>query len=466
MSSSRLILPASLLVSLVVLGTGFSPSAGLLACGCAIVVSGWLVHHAVGLHPRRLSIPSVWFLAYLAVAAVPAFFVVWDKDTPYVAPYLFGVFSTLIAVPAGMLLVNAATGFHRREIEGFFRAPVARAVPEPHQTAAYLVFIGVSLALTAAYLIEVPVIPLLYLIRNPGSAAILVGLREESFKLLDSPLLYAYDILRNVVYPFLIMVSLGYFLVSRQTRWMVAFLVTVSVGVFYAAATIAKIPVAVIVLTTILFLYLYVGGRVTLRTAVLGFVAVFSFPVLVVVQSLSGLGISLGTILAALFNRLFYLPAEILYHYFVIVPDVLPYLHGQTIGRFQWVLGAAEFDISNYVFRYMFPERIDTGTAPAAFIGYLHADFGVVGILAGSVVVGVVLQAIQLVLTRRPKTVVTLAAYAYMLWLAWKINAESFPQTVLSGGIIIIFVLVELLRLTESFFREATARPTAQSAAP
>ena len=72
--------------------------------------------------------------------------------------------------------------------------------------------------------------------------------------------------------------------------------------------------------------------------------------------------------------------------------------------------------MSNYVFTYMFPERIESGTAPAAFLGYLHADFGLVGILLGGAVVGIILQTIQVGLTRRPKTVVTLAAYAYLMW--------------------------------------------------
>ena len=194
--------------------------------------------------------------------------------------------------------------------------------------------------------------------------------------------------------------------------------------------------------------------------------AVFVFPVAVLTVSLSGFDVSLWFILKAMFNRLFYLPAEILYNYFVIVPDVLPYQLGGTVGRFRWVLGEPEFDMANYVFTYMFPERIESGTAPAAFLGYLHADFGLVGILLGGAVVGIILQTIQVGLTRRPKTVVTLAAYAYLMWLAWKINMESFPQTLLSGGIVVIYLLMWLLRLTQGFLRTATVPPVDRPARP
>jgi hypothetical protein len=70
-----------------------------------------------------------------------------------------------------------------------------------------------------------------------------------------------------------------------------------------------------------------------------------------------------------------------------------------------------------------------------------------------------VLEGLQVIVTRRPKTVVTLAGYAYLLWCGWKLNMESMTQSLLSGGIFIILALMEVMRLTEGFLRVATARP-------
>jgi hypothetical protein len=56
----------------------------------------------------------------------------------------------------------------------------------------------------------------LTLIRNLASATVLIDLREESFKLLESLFVYAYDVPRNVVYPFLIALSLDYYLTTRH----------------------------------------------------------------------------------------------------------------------------------------------------------------------------------------------------------------------------------------------------------
>jgi hypothetical protein len=363
-----------------------------------------------------------------------------------------------------MLLVNLASGFGRHQIQAFFQARVDRQSPRTSEISSFLMLLAVALALTAGYLVETPVIPLFHLIRNPGSATALIGLREESFKLLESPFVYAYDVTRNVVYPFLIALSLGYYLTTRRVLWLVLFLVTAVVGLFYAAASIAKAPVAVIVLVTVLFVYLFRGGRMSWRAAAIGFAAVFLFPAAVLFQSLSGLGISAGAIGLAILRRVFYVPAEVLYHYFVVVPDIVPYLNGRTIGRVQWILGESDINIANFVFRFMFPHRVATGLSNTSFLGYLHADFGVSGILLGGALAGALMQGCQLWLTRRPKTVVTLAAYSYLLWVAWKVNSQSLTQILLSGGVIVILLLVGLLREGTAFFRLATSRPQGETA--
>jgi oligosaccharide repeat unit polymerase len=453
------VLLASLAVSAVVLGFRIEPRLDFVAAGAAILAGGALISRAAGLSLRRLTVPGVWYYSYLTTTIVPAMLVASETHTRYVAPFLFAVVITLITAPLGMWLVNVASGGGRHQIQAFFEAPVDRRPPGTPELAAFLVVLAVVLALTAGYLIETPVIPLLYLLRNPGSALVVVSLREESFKLLNSPFVYFYDIVRNVVYPFLIAVALGYWLSSRRALWLVLLLITAGVGVFYAAASIAKTPVAVIMLVTALFVYLYRGGRFGWRTMVVSFLAVFVFPVAVVFQSFSGMGFHASDIALAIVRRVFYVPAEVLYNYFVVVPDIVPYLNGRTIGRVQWILGESDINIANFVFQRMFPTRLESGLANTSFLGYLHADFGVPGILLGGALAGALMQLCQLWLSRRPKTMVTLAAYAYFLWVAWKVNSQSLTQILLSGGAIVILLLVGTLRHGAAFFAMSTARP-------
>lgn len=460
------VLLAGLGVAALVLGFRIEPRLDFVVAVGAMIVGAGLVSRASGLSLRRLTVPGVWYYSYLATTIIPAMFLAAGTDSPYVPRFLFAVIVTLFTVPLGMLLVNLAGGFGRHQIQAFFQAPVDRQPPRSSEIGAFLLLLAVALALTAGYLVETPVIPLVYLIQNPGSAAVLVGLREESFKLLASPFVYAYDVTRNVVYPFLIALSLGYYLTTRRVLWLVLFLVTAVVGLFYAMASIAKAPAAVIVLVTVLFVYLLRGGRMGWRAVATGFAAVFLFPAAVLFQSLSGLGISAGAIGLGILRRVFYVPAEVLYNYFVVVPDIVPYLNGRTIGRVQWVLGDSDINIANFVFRFMFPNRIDTGLSNTSFLGYLHADFGVPGILLGGALAGALMQVCQLWLTRRPKTMVTLAAYSYFLWVAWKVNSQSLTQILLSGGVIVILLLVGLLREGAAFLGLATSRSRGETVGP
>ena len=85
-----------------VLVTGFAPAPAYLAGGAAVVLSGMLVHRLAGLGLRQLSVPSVWYLSYVVVTAIPAFFVAAEEPSNYVTPYLFAVVVTLITAPLGM----------------------------------------------------------------------------------------------------------------------------------------------------------------------------------------------------------------------------------------------------------------------------------------------------------------------------------------------------------------------------
>jgi hypothetical protein len=450
-------------VAALVLGFRIEPRMDFVAAVVAIIVGGVLVSRASGLSLRRLTVPGVWYYSYLATTIIPAMFLAAQTESAYVPSFMFAIVVTLGTAPLGMLLVNFAAGGGRRQIHAFFQAPVERRPPRTPELVAFLALLTVALVLTAGYLVETPVIPLFYLIQHPGSVAIVAGLREESFKLLESPFVYAYGVTRNVVYPFLITLSLGYYLTTRRTSLLVLFLITAVVGVFFAAASIAKAPVAVIMLVTVLFVYLYRGGHLSWRAIAIGFVAVFLFPVAVLFQSLSGLGFHAGDIALAILRRVFYVPAEVLYNYFVVVPDIVPYLNGRTIGRIQWILGEADINIANFVFRFMFPGRLESGLSNTSFLGYLHADFGVPGILLGGALAGALLQSCQLWLVRRQKTMATLAAYSYLLWVAWKVNSQSLTQILLSGGVIVILIMIAVLREGAAFFRVATSAPRGEA---
>ena len=102
--------------------------------------------------------------------------------------------------------------------------------------------------------------------------------------------------------------------------------------------------------------------------------------------------------------------------------------------------------MENYVFRRKVGGHIETGTNTAAFVGNLWADFGWLGVIGGSVAAGIVMQFVQVWLSRMRKSVVVLAAYASYLWCFAQLNLQSLAVTLLSGGVVFLAGAVLVMR--------------------
>jgi hypothetical protein len=439
------------------------PSSTWLAVICLPIAYSLLRPVVPVLDPRRFSIPSFWFLTYVAVMFLPAFWVYADHPDAIGRSYLRGVTVALLGVSLGVRIAGGLLGARRREVERYFATRVEVAGDHLHSRMVFATLLAGMAALSIGYIVEAPVLPLIYLLQHPGSGAELVLLREESFKLLDSPFRYAYDVLRRVLYPFAIAYAFAMWRGTRTGLWRGVALTLLAVGTVFVGLSGAKAPVAFLFLT-LMFTYMLVRERPIPVSWLAGGGAIFlSFPLLVLELSAGSSGVSVAFLLEALLRRMFYLPAEILYYYFEIYPQQQPYLHGGTIGRLAVLMGKPEFDVSNYVFRYMYPGGLESGSATTAFVGALHADFGLAGIIGGSLLAGLLMEWVQVTLVRRDKTPLSVALYAFLAIAFFLINLEPLTQALLSGGISIALVLAVGLLAGEHFAATATARPVTLS---
>ncbi|MBU1615838.1 hypothetical protein KJ693_11110 [bacterium] len=425
----------------------------------ALSFSLWVMSNQLNvLKLKYLTIPGFWYLTYLAMIFVPSFFVFFEHNNPAGLRYLFAIGSVLLTVPMGIFFANLLLKFHKEEIKCYFNKPMQEEQVNLHLIITYLIFLVAAIGLTLMYVRDVETVPLFSMIRNPGECYFLAQLREESFKLLSSPFTYAYYFLRVLIYPFLIMISLGYYLCTRQEKWLFLFLITLFLGVLYASLSIAKLPVAAIFLLIFLFLYLYQGGRVSKKSTVLFLVLIFTFPIMVVLLSY-GSKIELLGVLRAIGRRLFYVPAEILYYYFEIFPDQVDYLHGFSIEKVALLFDKQYFNIANYVFKYVFPKaKIESGFANVAFIGNLNADFGMTGVLIGGIITGVIMQTMQIYLLRQEKTILNIAVFSFLFFAFWLLNSISLPIVLLSNCAIFVFILSMMIKTTVSFFKSTVER--------
>ena len=414
----------------------------------SIVVGGvslWMMHSLVGLfNLKQLNIASFFYWIYLAVILTPGFFIFSDESTSSRMRFLFGIESVLIAVPIGIFLANRLFHFKKEEITEYFRSDVCAVHPTPVETKVYLAILVLGLLLVGINILETPVIPLFYLIRNPGEAIAAAVLREEAFKLLNSPLTYPYYVFRGTVFPFLIMVALGRYRLGRDRFWGGIFWIALISGVGYAALTIEKSPVAAIFGLLFLFSYLLNGGKVNKFAAIVAPLLFLSFPAVVILLAYQGSeGGTFGGLFQAIGNRLFYSPAQIVYAYFEIFPKVVPFQHGASIVKIAHLLGWKSLDIPNTVGLYMTQGTgdLDTITANSCFIGNLNADFGLPGVILGGVSAGFFIQTVTIYFFRRAKTVVNIAGYAMCMWSFGLLVSSALPTVLLSGGVTFAILL-------------------------
>lgn len=417
----------------------------LVLLSIAVVASSvWVMHRLVGLfNPRRVTIPAFFYFLYVSVVFTPGFFIFRNEITPSRWRFLFGIESVLIAVPLGVWLAIVFFGGGKQTVEAFFSRPIDAKPLGPREAQFFWAFLLCAAALIAINLSQMPVIPLLYLIRNPGEFMTAALLREDSFKLLHSHLTYAYYVLRGTIFPFLIISAYGRYRQYRDKTWRRLFWISLGLGVLYASLTIEKSPVAAIFGILFVFYYLFRGGRLGRAASIAAPALFLSFPLAIVLLAYHGT--SGGTVtgaIQAIGQRLFYSPAQIVYAYFEMFPAIIPFQHGATITTLAGLLGAKTMDVPNAVGMYMNSGTdLDTITANGCFIGNLNADFGLPGVVIGSIVAGFLMQALSAYFYGKRKTVVTLAAYAICMWAFGLLVATPLPMTLLSGGVTFALVL-------------------------
>lgn len=408
-----------------------------------------MMHWSIGVfNLRAMTIPTFWYWVYVVAVLVPGLFVFPDHPDPYRTQYLIGIESVTITVPLGVWLTNLSCGFRKDEIRAYLRKPVLRTGDNPQFLAAFLGLLGLAVVLSVLYLAQVQTVPLYDLIAHPGAYDMLVHAREESLKLMDSHFVYAYAVLRSTIYPLLILIALGMYLTTRRGAWGALLVASAGAGLLYNSLTIAKAPVSSLVVVAALFYYLYRGGRVRILSIGPVVALALVFPVFVILMEQAG-SVGLVTALQGIGDRLFHLPAEILYYYFRIFPDIAPHQHGATIDKLAWLMGVKTFDDANFVGRYMMSLGAgfrSTVTANAPFLGSLYTDFGLPGVFVGGFLAGVIMQTLQIYILRRPKTVLNLALFAFLLFDFCLLNATTLPVVLLSDGALLSVALIWMMK--------------------
>jgi hypothetical protein len=451
----------------VALGASEAPEAALVAVASlgTVGLTWFMVSSVVPVLTRRPSIPGAYLLLFMVEIYGPGLLLVGGDPHAAVAPaFLIALNVALVSVGTGVVAAGLVARYTRGEAVDFFRRAVVRTpgaeVPVPLAAAG----LALGVALTVAYVRVVESVPLVEAVRNPGAYLLLVELREESFKTLNQAARYLFYWARALLFPMLLLLCLNMYLATRARLWLALTVASGLSGAAFASLSLAKGPVAVLVLGALLATYLVRHERLRAHHVLLGAAAVLAFPVWVVLQVSPDSALTpayLGETLLAIGSRIFQMPAFVLYHYFVVFPERMEHLGGASIGLVSNLFGWSHVNVPNVVYREMFPTGLELGNANASFIGAMYADFGLPGVMLGGLAVGMLAQALQTWLTRRGKTVTTLTLYAFCIIGMWLLNHTSLPVVLWSNGLLLALLLPVVVRAAHALVPLTRSGPAA-----
>jgi hypothetical protein len=388
---------------------------------------------------KRLSLVSAWFWSHVIFVAIPSLFVYQFETGNHPERFMLSVVTSLVLVPLGVLIGHGTCRAHKGAVRSYYLSPVKVHRADSYSFATFAL-LAVCAILAYYHTTQLTSVPLLYMIQNPGDAVKASQLREESVKLLQSNMAYLYEVLAKVMFPVLVMIT-GIRWLYRKTAWnRTIFFGTSILAALYCGMTLEKSPVGLAVVCLVLAIYMKREG-IFKREIWLIPVGIFGYPIVVFLYEFANSPLNTSrNLIDAVGVRLFYGCAQVLFYYFDLVPETIPYQHGATIGKFAMFMGVPHSNIANLVGLRIDPTLPKSVSANAPFLGTLYADWGLTGVMLGCVITGIVISFLQNYLVSRPKTLRNVCIYGFVMLKITLLSLAALPYVLGSGGVLIVMI--------------------------
>ena len=248
---------------------------------------------------------------------------------------------------------------------------------------------------------------------------------------------YLYQTLIASIAPFLSFLLLTKAAARKQIYLLVSGLLLAVAVVAGKIGTFQKVPWLVYLLQ---LLVIYQASR-RLKFGLGRVVVLLAFLLAGVVgAALFTLGLDSSRILEWLAYRFFEVNDEVVYQTFYVYPQHLPHTWGMNIGLIHNVFGNGELTSAHTQVANFF--GAEGATFDAFFIADAWVDFSYVGVLAMSILVGVVVKSVDLYVTSLGKTPLAVALLGSGMYGLFQLKVTSAFTAFLSGGLVFIPLLV------------------------
>jgi len=360
-----------------------------------------------------LSIPGLFLLYYVVFNVVGGPYVVKGLHYPevmYLLALNLGVLVHTVMPPVIDHFLGRDMGV---ELNRFLQAPM-RQTDTFGLRAMFVLFAVVCGGVTLLYLRALPEIPFVEMVKHPAAYHLLAQSREQATTEFVGKY-HRYGFYFKQLLPTLSLMALAAAARWKGWFWRVAFVAIFLVCAFMQIADLQKAPL-VNYLGMCILAYFVLRGRIEWKK-----VLVFALITLVMLSVMYALimgllGQSTGKILYNISQRLFLAQTKGTYTAFRVFPDRHPYLLGMSLPNPASILPYKMYELTKYIFLHTFGKmEFIVGTAPTTYYVEFYCNFGYGAMIASMFLGAALLQVLQHLLLRMPKTPLAVGLYAFWL---------------------------------------------------
>ncbi|QWE12828.1 O-antigen polymerase [Polynucleobacter sp. AP-Titi-500A-B4] len=367
--------------------------------------------------------------------------------TKYLIANLLGVTFLMIGISIPVMLSKDV----RHETSKFLNGEIVDS--KQQLQAVYKISVAiflVCLPLIIWYVRETDGGPLLHMIGRMGDENYFVVERERSFKWLDprwglgsaTILFYPLLFIRTTIFP-IVLCILVLSLIKNFSRLKLLIAIPICLTIsYYALYTMARAPFAALLLRLVIAIYLVKFFKDD-RLFILALSSIVLVPIFITMPIYNN---SFLETVVKIYNRLVVGPTNDVYNYISYCGNIIDFQYGATLLRpILQLFKLPNFYLENEIYKYLYPSGIFSGHNNAAYIANAYCDFGYMGVILVSIILGVIISCFHIFIVSKPKTLISCAWYGFLVYLFWVINFGSITSVFLANGLIVSTIVFSAL---------------------
>jgi hypothetical protein len=425
------------------------------------VIAGYIIlNQAGGLVVTPAILFFMWFIMFTYSGGLWLFFhngagVSYGGGEPNY-PFFISITGGIFLLALGMISASIAFGFSpRQELIRFRRRPWLNELGTPGDRIVIALFGIVAIFVSAFYIYSMGSLPLIKVIMAQGTEDIYelaVTARAEFSRYGRGAGSYFYQGYFQqfylIVLPF-VTIYVGSQYLHKRSAWLrTLWILCGCITAFILAVSLQRWPLMFFIILNYV-LFASHTGRIRISDAlVFVLLTITLFGLLTKIRGLEGF----STVLNWVLQRIYWTNADVLYSLFELFPEHIDFFGGHAFySDIRGILPGPDTGFARWLYDKVY-QVYGNGTASTMMWGMLYADFGLTGVLTGSLLIGFIMQSLYIYLIRGNKDTSHLILYTIFTMSLGQLGTANISTVLFQYGMVTTLLLLAALKATRWIF--------------